>query len=33
MSESYLASIHKQFAVYPMLGTKTIEQMSDEQLF
>jgi len=33
MSTSYLKSIHKQFQYYQMLGQKTIDQLSDEQLF
>lgn len=33
MPDSYLASVRSQFAFYRMLGTKTIEQMTDEQLF
>ncbi|MBL7813358.1 MAG: DUF1572 domain-containing protein [Saprospiraceae bacterium] len=30
---SYLDSVKKQFAYYKMLGDKTFEQLSDEQLF
>lgn len=33
MSEEYLLSAIKQFEYYKMLGEKTIEQLSDEQLF
>ncbi len=33
MSSSYLPSILKQFQYYKSLGEKTIEQLSDEQLF
>ena len=33
MENSYLTSIHKQFEYYRLLGEKTIEQLSDEQLF
>jgi hypothetical protein len=32
MTSDYLESIKKQFAYYKMLGEKTIEQLSDEQL-
>lgn len=32
MKSDYLESIKKQFAYYKMLGEKTIEQLSDEQL-
>lgn len=33
MSEDYLLSAIKQFEYYKMLGEKTFEQLSDEQLF
>ena len=32
-SNSYLVSVRKQFEYYQMLGTKTFEQLSEEQLF
>ena len=32
-SANYLESIRKQFAYYQMLGDKTFEQLSEEQLF
>ncbi|HVM88088.1 MAG TPA: DUF1572 domain-containing protein [Puia sp.] len=33
MPDSYLQSIKQQFAYYKLLGEKTFEQVSDEQLF
>ena len=33
MTNDYLESIKKQFEYYKMLGEKTFEQLSDEQLF
>jgi len=33
MKQNYLDSIHKQFAYYKMLGDKTFEQLTDEELF
>ena len=33
MSNDYLESVKKQFAYYKMLGEKTFEQLTDEQLY
>lgn len=33
MQQNYLDSIHKQFAYYKLLGEKTFDQLSEEQLF
>jgi hypothetical protein len=33
MIQNYLESSRKQFEYYKMLGEKTFEQLSDEQLF
>lgn len=33
MNTDYLKSVHKQFEYYKLLGEKTFEQLSDEQLF
>lgn len=33
MVQNYLESIHKQFTYYKMLGDKTLEQLSEEDLF
>jgi hypothetical protein len=33
MPDNYLASIKKQFEYYKLLGEKTFEQLTDEQLF
>jgi len=33
MSEGYLDSVKKQFEYYKMLGEKTFDQLTDEQLF
>ena len=32
-SSNYLASAHKQFEYYKLLGEKTIAQLSDDELF
>ena len=33
MDHNYLESVKKQFEYYQQLGLKTIEQLSEEQLF
>lgn len=33
MNQEYLESVRKQFEYYKMLGERTIDQLSDEQLF
>jgi hypothetical protein len=33
MTSDYLPSVRKQFEYYKMLGEKTFDQVSDEQLF
>ncbi|WP_375445883.1 DUF1572 family protein [uncultured Fibrella sp.] len=33
MTDDYLTSVQKQFAYYKLLGEKTIDQLTDEQLF